>query len=206
MKTTLVLATSNRGKLKELRELLADLPVDVVSVGDVTKTPFSVVEDGDTFAANAVKKARAAATLTSALALADDSGLEVDALGGAPGVRSARYAGEHATDQENMDALVAALRAVNVTSSPARFRCSLALVDPASDAEPIVVDGTCEGTIVLDPRGTDGFGYDPLFVVAGGTRTLAELSMDEKNRVSHRSKALAAIQPKLRQIVSSRNV
>ncbi len=195
----LVLATTNHGKLAELRALLAEHDVQVVSVAEVTTTPFVVVEDGATFVENAVKKAKAAAALTGLPSLADDSGLEVDALGGAPGVRSARYAGEHATDAENKAALVRALTATSSSerSFSARFRCALALVEPARADEPLVFEGTCEGLIVLEERGEHGFGYDPLFVVDGTSRTLAELTDDEKNRVSHRAKALAQLVEKL---------
>ena len=195
MTRKLVLATTNRGKIKELRELLADHEIDVVSISDASPKPFDVVEDGDTFAANAIKKATAAATLTKMLSLADDSGLEVDALGGAPGVRSARFAHEHATDGENISALITALRGKSVTSSPARFRCCIALVDPdAQDGQaPLVFEGACEGSIMLEPRGSNGFGYDPLFVVNGFDRTMAELTSAEKNSVSHRARALAQL-------------
>ena len=193
----IVLATTNRGKLRELRELLAGEPVDIISIADATSEPFDVVEDGDTFADNAIKKARAASVITGLVALADDSGLEVDALGGAPGVRSARFASEHASDEENIAALFAAMRAKNVTASPARFRCAIALVDP-NETEPVVVEGTCDGSVMLTPRGKNGFGYDPLFVVAGTDRTMAELGSAEKNSISHRARALAKMRDVLR--------
>ncbi len=195
----IVLATTNRGKITELRELLASEPFEVVSIADATREPFDVVEDGDTFAENAIKKARAARALTGLAALADDSGLEVDALGGAPGVRSARFAHEHATDAENIAALALALRAKNLTTSPARFRCAIALVLP-SEAEPIVTEAACEGSVILTPRGENGFGYDPLFVVSGKNRTMAELASAEKNAVSHRARALA----KMRDVLVAR--
>ncbi|HEX7663530.1 MAG TPA: RdgB/HAM1 family non-canonical purine NTP pyrophosphatase [Polyangiaceae bacterium] len=195
----LVLATTNHGKLVELRALLSGKGVEVVSVAEASTTPFEVVEDGDTFVANAIKKAKAAAALTGLPSLADDSGLEVDALGGAPGVRSARYAGEHATDAENKAALLRALAKKTAPNGgyPARFRCALALVDPSKDGDPLVVDGTCEGWVVLAEKGNGGFGYDPLFVVEGSEKTMAELSEAEKNRVSHRGKALAKLLEKL---------
>lgn len=201
MTLKLVLATTNRGKIKELRELLVDLDIEVLSVADISKTPFVVVEDGVTFAENASKKARAAATLTGLLSLADDSGLEVDALNGAPGVWSARFAGEHATDEENNAALVIALK--SKTDLRARYRCALSLIDPATNRESIV-EATCEGHITLTPRGTGGFGYDPYFIVEGYERTMAELSADEKNSVSHRAKALIQIQPKIAEICAKR--
>jgi XTP/dITP diphosphohydrolase len=186
VKHSLVVATTNRGKLAELRALLAGLPVRVLAPDEACAHPPRVVEDGATFADNAGKKARAVAAASKMLTLADDSGLEVDALGGAPGVRSARYAHERATDAENNAALLAALealgdRAHDPAVSRARFRCVLALVDPfTDDGAPILTEGACEGTITRTPRGAGGFGYDPLFVVEGDTRTLAELTEGEK--------------------------
>jgi len=195
----LVVATTNRGKLEELELLLAGWPADVRSLRDVVSEPPIVVEDGATFAENAIKKARIAADVTGMLALGDDSGLEVDALDGRPGVRSARFAGERATDAENCAALLAALDD-SAKSAPfhARFRTMLALVDPRSpDLGPWTVEGVCHGTIARAPRGAGGFGYDPLFVVDGMDKTMAELSRAEKNRVSHRAAALAALKPLL---------
>lgn len=217
MKHALVVATSNRGKLEELRAMLGDLPLEVYGPADVLPHPFTVVEDGKTFAENAVKKARAMAAATTMLSLGDDSGLEVDALGGRPGVYSARFAHERATDAENNAHLLATLdaidggdpsRSVVPRTYPARFRCALALVDPfAADggAEPIVVHGTCEGKITRTPRGSGGFGYDPLFLVDTTDRTMAELSEHEKNRVSHRSQAFAALLPKLAEVLRARS-
>ena len=138
------------------------------------------------------------------MTLADDSGLEVDALGGRPGVRSARFAGEGATDGENNAALLDALGTVDrafagetETPTTARFRCVIALVDPWSTGEPILAEGRCEGHVLREPRGSGGFGYDPLFLVEGSERTMAELTLEEKNRVSHRAKALVALRPTL---------
>jgi XTP/dITP diphosphohydrolase len=213
MTTQLVLATTNRGKIKELRELLVNLDVEVISIADAISTPFVVVEDGLTFRDNAIKKAVAAASLTNMLSLADDSGLEVDALDGTPGVWSARFAGEHATGEENNAALIGALRSKSdqAWSRPgdekkfsARFRCALALVDPHSaNASPIVVEEKMEGHVILEPRGTNGFGYDPLFVPTGFNRTFAELSAEEKNSLSHRARALQQIQPKIAAIIDA---
>jgi XTP/dITP diphosphohydrolase len=205
---TLVVATGNRGKLDELRLLLARLPLDVRAIGDVLADPPRVVEDGSTFEQNAIKTARAAAEATGMMAVADDSGLEVDALERRPGVRSARFAGEHATDAENIAALLAAIGASG-TNAPfrCRFRCVLALVDPSATpgaARAVTVDGTCEGTITLTPRGTEGFGYDRVFVVEGTDRTMAELTRAEKNTLSHRGRAFAALFPVLERIVNSR--
>lgn len=209
----LVVATSNPGKLDELRGLLADLPLDVDALSERLREPPLVVEDGATFAENAVKKARAAAEATSMLSLADDSGLEVDALGGRPGVHSARFAHERASDAENNAALLAALESLagptdaagETYGFQARFRCVLALVDPFTDeGQPRVVEGICEGTIVRTPRGSGGFGYDPVFVVSGTNRTMAELDADEKRRISHRARAFAALRPILDGVLRER--
>jgi XTP/dITP diphosphohydrolase len=198
----LVVATGNHGKLEELKSLFKGLGVEVLSMKDVLRRDLQIVEDGDTFEENAIKKAKAVAQATMMLTLADDSGLEVEALGGAPGVRSARYAGERATDAENNAALLAALDALGADAMAnaipnaykARFRCALALIDPfVNDGAPVVVDGTCEGKITRTPRGSGGFGYDPLFLVDGADKTMAELGEDEKNRLSHRARAAAKI-------------
>jgi len=228
----LVVATSNRGKLEELRALLAELPVQVLGVADVVQAPPHVVEDGATFEENAIKKARAVARATLMLTIADDSGLEVDLLDGRPGVRSARFAHERATDAENNAALLAALASLcdPVTGQvagghagasggsqppgsgsgggegfPARFRCVLALVDPFTNrGEPRTVAGVCEGAVIRAPRGSGGFGYDPLFLVGGTNRTMAELAPHEKNRLSHRARAFAALGPLLGQVLRER--
>lgn len=214
MTHSLVVATQNRGKLDELRALLSDLGVQVLSVQDVTKREIVVVEDGDTFEDNAKKKAQTVAGTTMMLTLADDSGLEVDALGGAPGVRSARFAGERATDAENNAALLAALDSLDAdpggprtgASYRARFRCVLALVDPfVKDGEPIVVEGTCEGKITRTPRGSGGFGYDPLFLVEGTDKTMAELDEGEKNRISHRGRAFDKLRLVLEKVLAERD-
>jgi XTP/dITP diphosphohydrolase len=213
VKHSLVVATTNRGKLAELRHLLADMNVEVLSVQDVAKKPIHVIEDGETFEANAIKKAREVANATMMLTLADDSGLEVDALGGAPGVRSARFAGERATDAENNAALLAALDALTVDAAgtrtgdfDARFRCVLALVDPfVQDGEPVVVEGTCAGKITRTPRGSGGFGYDPLFLVEGTNKTMAELTEDEKNRISHRARAAQGLRLALEKTLAARD-
>jgi len=213
VKHALVLATHNRGKVEELRTLLADLPLDIFALPDVLPNALPVVEDGRTFAENAIKKARAAAYGATMLALADDSGLEVDALDGRPGVYSARFAHERATDSENNAALLDALEALGDPVSAAqsqsyraRFRCALALIDPfGKSSEPLVVEGACEGRITSMPRGSGGFGYDPLFVLAGMDKTMAELTEAEKNRVSHRAQAFAALRPVLSELLFARD-
>jgi XTP/dITP diphosphohydrolase len=206
---TLVVATGNRGKLEELRALLAGMPVVVRSIAEVMRDPPRVVEDGATFADNATKKARVVAHATMMLTLADDSGLEVDALGGRPGVRSARFAHARATDAENNAALLGALEACAQPESGggfrARFRCVLALIDPYTNGgEPRLVEGTCEGTITRTPRGSGGFGYDPLFVLQGSQKTMAELLETEKNRLSHRARAFAELRPVLERVLAER--
>ncbi len=201
----LVVATRNAGKLRELRRLFEGLDLELVSLDEVGGVP-DVVEDRDTFEGNARKKAREVAALTGLPALADDSGLEVDALGGAPGVWSARYAGEGATDETNNEKLLAALEDVPADRRTARFRCALAFADPAG---PLgqgehVEHGTCEGRIAFAPRGRSGFGYDPLFELAGDDRTLAEVGPEDKARVSHRAQAARRMRTFLSQYLPSR--
>jgi len=201
---TLVLATSNEGKLVELRSLLSDLPFELVSYAEIVGERRMLSEDGDTFEANAVQKARAVCHATRLLSLADDSGLEVDALGGRPGVRSARFAHERATDAENNAALLRALEDVDEGGRAARFRCVLALASPGEDAAR-VVEGRCEGSIARTPRGSGGFGYDPLFVVQDANgRAMAELAELEKNAISHRSRAVRALHPILLELVNQK--
>ncbi len=195
---TLVFATRNRGKLAELVELLADIEgLDVLSLDDIEIK--DVVEDGDTFRANASKKALEISRATSLPALADDSGLEVDALDGAPGIYSARYAGEDCTDDENNEKLLAALAAVPDDKRTGRFRSVLALADVAGPlgSKVLTTDGACEGRILREPRGDGGFGYDPLFYVQELDATFAELGIGTKNNLSHRARAMAAMKPKL---------
>ena len=195
-----VVATRNRGKLREIVPLLGGLDLDLVAV-DALAPDAELREDGDTFEANALAKARQACAATGLPALADDSGLEVDALGGAPGVYSARYAGPGADDARNNAKLLAALRDVPAGRRGARFRCVAAFVDPARGLE-LVRDGACAGEILTAPRGTDGFGYDPLFLVPAIGRTMAELPLDEKNRLSHRAAAFRALATALADVVS----
>lgn len=202
---TIVLATSNTGKTRELRALLSDLPIQFVSVSEVLGETPSIVEDGATFEANALIKARWVSRATGSLALADDSGLEVAALGGRPGVRSARFAHERATDAENNAALLRELEDVEESERGARFRCVLALVSPWQASDVQVTEGSCEGSIARAPRGNGGFGYDPLFVVAGQAgRSMAELSDDEKNSVSHRARAVQSLRGVLLKLLNAR--
>jgi XTP/dITP diphosphohydrolase len=202
---SILYATTNRGKLAEARVLLADLPIEILSLEAVLPNQPPVVEDGSTFEENALRKARAAAEAAMMVTLAEDAGLEVDALGGRPGVRSARFAKEGATDAENNAALLAALEEIEDEQRTARFRCVLVLIDPWGDKDPaMVVEGCCEGSIARQARGMGGFGYDPLFIVQGRRSTMAELAEDDKNRVSHRAAAVAAMCPALETLLENR--
>lgn len=186
----LLVATGNAGKLAEMRELLAGAGIGVVSPADVGWNP-DVPETGETLQENAVIKARAGATATGLPTLADDTGLFVDALGGAPGVRSARYAGEAQDPVANCAKLLAALSGVAGEDRGAAFRCVVALAAP--DGELRVFTGETRGRIGDEPHGRSGFGYDPLFVSAETGRTFAEMDPADKHRVSHRGRALAAV-------------
>jgi len=183
----LLLATRNRDKVEEIREALAGLEIDLLTVDELGPLP-EVIEDQETLKGNAIKKAATLASLSGLLSLADDTGLEVDALNGAPGVYSSRYSGENATYAENVTRLLSELEGVLPAERTARFRCVIAIAD-ARGVE--TVDGVCEGLIIDEPRGSGGFGYDPVFMVPDTGKTMAELSMAEKNRISHRGRALA---------------
>jgi XTP/dITP diphosphohydrolase len=186
-----VLASGNSGKLRELASLLAPFGFDLVSQSTLgLQTP---AETGTTFAENALLKARHAAAITSLPALADDSGIEVDALGGRPGIYSARYAGEGASDQANLRKLLDEMREIPAPQRTARYQCAIAFVKTATDSAPILATGTWEGTLISAPRGLGGFGYDPIFVPRGFDRTAAELDPGEKNSLSHRGQALRAL-------------
>lgn len=185
----LLVATGNAGKLREIRALLSHLPITLLSLADFPIIE-EVAETGSTFAENAALKARGYAEQAGVLTLADDSGLEVDALGGAPGVRSARYLSDQASYADRMNALLMALKNVDEDGRTARFVCSLAIV---SDRQEMLyaIEGKCEGSIAEAPRGSGGFGYDPVFVPEGFTQTFGELPADLKNGISHRGRALA---------------
>jgi XTP/dITP diphosphohydrolase len=191
-----VLATGNAGKQREFAALLAPLGFDLVL--QTALNIESAEETGETFEANALLKARHAARMARMPALADDSGIEVDALGGRPGVWSARYAGQQATDADNNAKLLAELAGVAPTRRTARYRCVIAFVESADDAAPVLAAGAWEGRIGDAPRGAGGFGYDPLFWPRGLSVTAAELPAAEKNAISHRGQALAALLAQLR--------
>lgn len=187
--TRVVLATRNAHKVEELSSMLAGLPIQLLSFADFPDLP-EVVEDGDTLEKNAVKKAEEVAAFTGLPSLADDTGLEVSALGGAPGVHSARFAGEAATGVENNARLLTDLSAVAERDRTARFRCVVALAVPGRATK--TVEGTTSGRILDAVRGDEGFGYDPLFLPDGYSRTYAEMAPEQKNAVSHRGKAIKA--------------
>jgi XTP/dITP diphosphohydrolase len=187
----LVLASGNRGKQREFQALLARCGFELVLQTELGVA--SVPEAGETFEDNALIKARHAADATRLPALADDSGLEVDALGGRPGVRSARYAGERANDDDNNVLLLQELAGVPTERRNARYRCVLALTRRGDDPTPLIARGSWEGRIGLAPAGDGGFGYDPLFIPDGHTCTAAQLTAAAKNAVSHRAQALGAL-------------
>lgn len=182
-----MLASKNEGKLSELRELLSGRPVEILSLKDFPDAP-EVEEDGATFVENAVKKASVVAEHTGIVALADDSGLEVDALGGRPGVLSARFAGRHGDDAANNRLLLELMAGVPDSLRTARFRCAIAVAIPGGQVHTAV--GCCEGVIGREPRGSGGFGYDPLFYMPAHGMTMAELPTQTKNRLSHRALAM----------------
>jgi XTP/dITP diphosphohydrolase len=190
----LALATKNPGKIKEILEICAEWPVSWLTAEEADWP--DIAETGETYRENALLKAMEVARILGVPAVADDSGIEVDALGGAPGPRSARFAGEHASDSENLSLLLARVADVSDGERTARYRCVAACAWPEGRA--IDVEETCEGRLVLEPRGSGGFGYDPAFVPVGFSVTMAELSPEEKNRISHRGKALRALGDALR--------
>jgi XTP/dITP diphosphohydrolase len=186
-----VLASGNAGKVREFAQLLAARDIEVIP-----QTAFGITtpeETGATFLDNALLKARYAADVTGLAALADDSGIEVDALGGRPGVRSARYAGDGASDADNLALLLRALAGVPVPRRTARYRCVLVFLRHPTDPEPVVASGVWEGHILSAPRGSGGFGYDPIFQPAGLALAVAELPAQQKNLLSHRAQALRAL-------------
>ncbi len=198
-----LVATGNPGKLREIRALTARLPIRWRTLDEFPQVP-PAIEDGDTFAENARRKARHYSLATGLWALADDSGLEVDALGGAPGVHSAHYAGVPRDDQANNRKLVAALAGVTAAARTARFRCALALADGARIL--LEADACVAGCILDEPRGAHGFGYDPLFLLPELGCTFAELPDAEKNARSHRGAALRAFLPSLEALLRARGL
>lgn len=192
MLSILVIATTNKNKLREFREILKDLQIEVLSLADFGPIP-PVIEDGATFEENAYKKALHTAKVLGLPAIADDSGLVVPALGGEPGVYSARYSGENATDEDNCQKLLKELDGIQ--DRRAYFQCVLSIAVPSGPA--LTYEGQCDGIILQDKRGLNGFGYDPLFYFEELGQTFAEMSMADKNKVSHRGKALSAVKDEI---------
>ncbi|MDW7650916.1 MAG: XTP/dITP diphosphatase [Bacillota bacterium] len=193
----LIIATKNTGKLAEFQQLLLGLPFEIVSLASYPNLP-DIAETGATFAENAALKAETVAAVTGELALADDSGLEVDALNGRPGIFSARFAGAGADDKANNQKLLAELSDVPEPQRTARFRAVIAVAQQGKPTE--FAEGACEGRIGFTPRGTGGFGYDPLFYVPEAEKTFAQMAPEEKNRISHRARAMAAAEEILKKI------
>ena len=192
----LVLATTNKNKVKEFQEMVGDFPVEIRSIADFGTIP-ECIEDGETFDDNAYKKALHTAKILGLPAIADDSGLEVEALNGAPGVYSARYAGENATDADNCEKLLKEMQ--GVSNRKAAFKCVLSIAVPSGPA--LTYEGSCEGTILEEKRGESGFGYDPLFYFEEFGKTFAECNSEEKNKVSHRGRALAEVRAEFDKVV-----
>jgi XTP/dITP diphosphohydrolase len=187
----LAIASRNPGKIREILAICSDWPVGWLTATDDPRRWPHVVETGVTYLENASLKALAVAGALAVPAMADDSGIEVDALRGAPGMRSARFAGQHASDEENLAKLIREIRDVPARERTARYRCVALMATP--DGKMTSAEATCEGSLVLEPRGTGGFGYDPIFVAVGETLTMAELPPAEKDLISHRGKAFRAL-------------
>jgi XTP/dITP diphosphohydrolase len=198
----LLVGTTNQGKFAEVQAFLQNLPLKIYSLTSLGKWP-TIVEDGKTFEENALKKACTLAEYSGYITLADDSGLEVDALDGAPGIYSARYSGEEGNDQRNNDKLLAVLKDVPEEKRTARFVCALALCAPKSQGpKQLIVRESCEGRIALSPKGHNGFGYDPLFFYPPLGKTFGEIDRETKATVSHRGKALTKLAQSLPSIIA----
>ena len=197
MKQIIVLATRNKGKTREFRELLKNERIDIKNLDDFGPIP-EVIEDGETFDDNAYKKASFTAKILGYPALADDSGLCVEALDGAPGVYSARYAGENASDTDNVNKMLAAIKGIE--NRNAAFKCVISIAVPTGAA--LTYEGECKGIIIDEPKGDNGFGYDPLFFYPELNKTFAQLTIEEKGRVSHRGKALQQVSGEIEKIIT----
>lgn len=194
-----LIATNNKGKAKDFEVLFRPLGITVLTLQDIEES-IDVEETGTTFVENAILKAETVANLLGKVVIADDSGLEVDVLNGEPGVYSARYAGEPSDDEANIDKLLAKLVEVPETARQARFRCVLAIAGPG--IKTTTYSGSCEGIITDERQGTNGFGYDPIFYVPNKEKTMAELSAEEKNAISHRGAALAQLKEQLPEFIT----
>ena len=192
----MIVATRNKGKIREIREAMKGLGLRIHTLSDFPVVP-EIKEDGESFAENALEKGRFYSKYFGKMTIADDSGLEVDGLNGLPGIYSARYAGEKASSQENNRKLLREMEGLPISRRGARFKCVLAVVSP--DGREVIAEGSCRGRIGFREKGKRGFGYDPLFVLPKYGKTMAELSLEEKNRVSHRGKALR----KLKKIITN---
>lgn len=194
-----ILATRNPGKTREVEAFFKDLGIDFVSLNDIQDIPH-IPEDGETFRENTLKKARVVAGFTGEVVIADDSGLEVDYLGGRPGVYSSRYAGVWATDEENNIKLLEEMKGVPWEERGASYRCAIAIAGRGLEE---VVEGECRGVIAFEPKGEGGFGYDPIFYLPEYGKTMAELDLQEKNLISHRAKALKGLRERLKTLAKT---
>jgi XTP/dITP diphosphohydrolase len=194
----IVLATRNAGKIAELRRILSAYGVELVGLDEFPDVP-DVAETGATFAENALLKAHAVSNATGLVAVADDSGLTVEALNGMPGILSARWSGRHGADKANLDLVLAQLADVPDERRAAAFVCAAAAA--TADGRELVVEARIDGSLLREPRGSNGFGYDPIFVPAGETRTTAEMPSEEKDAISHRGKAFRALAPRLAELL-----
>lgn len=199
MKRRIILSTGNTHKINEIKDILKDMPFEVISKNDLGYEDFDVVEDGTTLEENALKKAEELHKLTKGIVIADDTGLFVDALNGEPGIYSSRYAGEHASYAENNKLLLNKLKDVPKEKRTAYFKTIIAVI--IEDGSRLTAEGICRGYIAFQERGKRGFGYDPLFVVEGTDKTFSEMSEEEKNKISHRAKALKNLKDKLEEII-----
>lgn len=201
--TKIILASQNKHKLEEISDMLSDLNVELISMDEAGLGALEIVEDGETFEENSMKKAVTVMGKTNAIAIADDSGLEVDYLEGRPGVYSARFAGEDATDDDNNKKLLKMLERVSIEDRTGRFVSVISLVFP--DGRKLSVRGECEGVIGFEEKGSEGFGYDPLFIVPEYERTFAELGSEIKNKISHRAKALKKFRTELKNLLGDKS-
>ena len=195
----LILSTGNSNKVEEIKDILKDLPIDVLSKDDLGLKDFEIEEDGETLEENAIKKASVLAERVEGIVIADDSGLFVDYLNGAPGLHSARYSGDNANDRDNNIKLLKELEGVPMEKRGASFRTAIALI--GSDGKATTLIGECKGAIGFEPKGDKGFGYDPLFIVGGYDKTFAELGEEVKNKISHRAKALDKLKEEMSKIL-----
>lgn len=194
----LVVATKNKGKIAEIKEVLQYMPFEVLSMGDIGIT-IDVVEDGKTFEENSLKKAIEICKVSNTIVIADDSGIEVDYLDGAPGIYSARFGGPEATDEDRNAKLLDMLKGVPHEKRTARYVCAIAVAFP--DGRAFVVRDTCEGYVDTESKGNNGFGYDPIFYIPEFGKSMAEISMDIKNKISHRAKALNKMAVKMKEFI-----